>query len=74
MDVLCQGCHSVLGMVYASTPKNMDHNRFMFYFNVADIDRYVWVITVSNFVYMNYRANYQKTSLKINAMFVLQKQ
>ncbi|XP_040907708.1 protein Mis18-alpha [Toxotes jaculatrix] len=41
MDLFCRGCHSVLGMVYASTPKNMDHKRFAFCFNVADIDSYV---------------------------------
>lgn len=41
MDVFCRGCHSVLGMVYASTPKNLDHKRFAFCFNVADIDRCV---------------------------------
>ncbi|CAG00451.1 unnamed protein product [Tetraodon nigroviridis] len=41
VDLLCQGCHSVLGMVYASTPKNMDHKRFTFCLNVADIDSYV---------------------------------
>ncbi|KAI3373177.1 hypothetical protein L3Q82_006492 [Scortum barcoo] len=41
VDLICQGCHSVLGMVYASTPKNMDHKRFTFCLNVADIDSYV---------------------------------
>ncbi|XP_035522609.1 protein Mis18-alpha [Morone saxatilis] len=41
VDLFCQGCHSVLGMVYASTPKNLDHKRFTFCFNVADIDSYV---------------------------------
>nr|XP_020454140.1 protein Mis18-alpha [Monopterus albus] len=41
MDLFCQGCHSVLGMIYASTPKNLDHKRFAFCFNVADIDSYV---------------------------------
>ncbi|XP_071362376.1 protein Mis18-alpha [Trachinotus anak] len=40
-DLFCQGCHSLLGMVYASTPKNLDHKRFAFCFNVADIDSYV---------------------------------
>ncbi|KAK2828347.1 hypothetical protein Q5P01_019381 [Channa striata] len=41
MDVFCRGCRSVLGMVYESTPKNLDHKRFAFCFNVADIDSYV---------------------------------
>ncbi|KAL7390480.1 hypothetical protein ABVT39_022054 [Epinephelus coioides] len=41
VDLFCRGCHSVLGMVYTSTPKNLDHKRFAFYFNVADIDSYV---------------------------------
>ncbi|KAG7217024.1 hypothetical protein INR49_027563 [Caranx melampygus] len=39
--LFCQGCHSVLGMVYASTPKNLDHKRFAFCFDVASIDSYV---------------------------------
>ncbi|TNN48319.1 Protein Mis18-alpha [Liparis tanakae] len=39
VDLFCCGCRSVLGMVYASTPKNLDHKRFTFCFNVADIDR-----------------------------------
>ncbi|KAA8586892.1 hypothetical protein FQN60_000728 [Etheostoma spectabile] len=34
-------CNSVLGMVYASTPKNLDHKRFAFCLNVADIESYV---------------------------------
>ncbi|XP_042287215.1 protein Mis18-alpha [Thunnus thynnus] len=41
VDLICRGCHSLLGMVYASTPKSMDHKRFTFCFNVADIDSYV---------------------------------
>ncbi|XP_068457098.1 protein Mis18-alpha [Clinocottus analis] len=41
VDLFCRGCHSVLGMVYSSTPKNLDHKRFTFCFNVADIDSYV---------------------------------
>ncbi|XP_045896620.1 protein Mis18-alpha [Micropterus dolomieu] len=41
VDLICRGCHSVLGMVYTSTPKNLDHKRFTFCFNVADIDSYV---------------------------------
>ncbi|XP_029375430.1 protein Mis18-alpha [Echeneis naucrates] len=40
-DLFCQGCHSLLGMVYSSTPKKLDHKRFAFCFNVADIDSYV---------------------------------
>ncbi|XP_008276105.1 protein Mis18-alpha [Stegastes partitus] len=41
VDLVCRGCHSVLGMVYTSTPKSLDHKRFTFCFNVADIDSYV---------------------------------
>ncbi|XP_034540366.1 protein Mis18-alpha [Notolabrus celidotus] len=41
VDLVCRGCHSALGMVYASTPRNLDHKRFTFCFNVADIDSYV---------------------------------
>ncbi|KAK7925937.1 hypothetical protein WMY93_008247 [Mugilogobius chulae] len=41
VDLICQGCRSVIGMVYASTPKELDHKRFTFCLNVADIDSYV---------------------------------
>uniref|UniRef100_A0A3P8TYX0 Protein Mis18-alpha n=1 Tax=Amphiprion percula TaxID=161767 RepID=A0A3P8TYX0_AMPPE len=41
VDLTCRGCHSVLGMVYTSTPKNLDHKRFTFCFHVAGIDSYV---------------------------------
>uniref|UniRef100_A0A3Q1F2I8 Protein Mis18-alpha n=2 Tax=Acanthochromis polyacanthus TaxID=80966 RepID=A0A3Q1F2I8_9TELE len=41
VNLMCRGCHSVLGMVYTSTPKNLDHKRFSFCFHVADIDSYV---------------------------------
>ncbi|CAJ1063887.1 protein Mis18-alpha [Xyrichtys novacula] len=41
VDLVCRGCRSALGMVYSSTPKNLDHKRFTFCFNVADIDSYV---------------------------------
>ncbi|KAM8898022.1 protein Mis18-alpha [Spinachia spinachia] len=41
VDLFCRGCRSVLGMVFASTPKNLDYKRFTFCFNVADIDSYV---------------------------------
>ncbi|XP_034746546.1 protein Mis18-alpha [Etheostoma cragini] len=41
VDLFCRGCNSVLGMVYASTPKNLDHKRFAFCLNVADIESYV---------------------------------
>ncbi|KAK9536573.1 hypothetical protein VZT92_006344 [Zoarces viviparus] len=41
VDLFCRGCRSVLGMVYSSTPKNLDYKRFTFCFNVADIDSYV---------------------------------
>uniref|UniRef100_A0A3P9DE96 Protein Mis18-alpha n=1 Tax=Maylandia zebra TaxID=106582 RepID=A0A3P9DE96_9CICH len=34
VDLICRGCHSVLGMVYTSTPKNLDHKRFTFCFSV----------------------------------------
>ncbi|CAK6969110.1 protein Mis18-alpha [Scomber scombrus] len=41
VDLICRGCQSLLGMVYTSTPRSMDHKRFTFCFNVADIDSYV---------------------------------
>lgn len=41
LDLICQGCRSVIGMVYSSTPKKLDHKRFTFCLNVADIDSYV---------------------------------
>ncbi|AWO99756.1 putative protein Mis18-alpha isoform 2 [Scophthalmus maximus] len=41
MDLFCQACNSVLGMIYTSTPKNLDYKRFAFFFNVKDIDSYV---------------------------------
>lgn len=41
VDLICQGCRSVIGMVYSSTPKKLDHKRFTFCLNVADIDSYV---------------------------------
>ncbi|XP_036975328.1 protein Mis18-alpha isoform X2 [Acanthopagrus latus] len=41
VDLVCRGCHTVLGMVYTSTPKNLDHRRFTFCLNVGDIDSYV---------------------------------
>ncbi|XP_024921520.1 protein Mis18-alpha isoform X2 [Cynoglossus semilaevis] len=40
-DLFCRGCHTLLGMIYRSTPKNLDHKRFAFCFNVADIDSYM---------------------------------
>ncbi|XP_068601103.1 protein Mis18-alpha [Brachionichthys hirsutus] len=41
LDLFCRSCHSLLGMVYASTPKKLDHKRFTFCLNVADIESYV---------------------------------
>ncbi|KAM6907392.1 protein Mis18-alpha [Xenentodon cancila] len=41
VDLICRGCHSGLGMVYTSTPRNLDHKRFTFCLSVADIDSYV---------------------------------
>ncbi|XP_072301613.1 protein Mis18-alpha [Eucyclogobius newberryi] len=41
VDLICQGCRSVIGMVYSSTPKHLDHKRFTFCLNVANIDSYV---------------------------------
>ncbi|XP_013858701.1 protein Mis18-alpha [Austrofundulus limnaeus] len=41
VDLICQGCHSVLGMIYKSTPRSMDNKRFTFCLNVADIESYV---------------------------------
>uniref|UniRef100_A0A3Q2ZNR4 Protein Mis18-alpha n=1 Tax=Kryptolebias marmoratus TaxID=37003 RepID=A0A3Q2ZNR4_KRYMA len=29
-DLICRGCDSVLGMIYKSTPRNMDNKRFTF--------------------------------------------
>ncbi|XP_077361973.1 protein Mis18-alpha [Festucalex cinctus] len=39
-DLVCAGCHTVLGMIYKSTPKNLDHMRSTFCINVAHIDSY----------------------------------
>ncbi|KAM4727387.1 protein Mis18-alpha [Anableps anableps] len=41
VDLICRSCHSVLGMVYTSTPRNLDHKRFTFCLSVASIDSYV---------------------------------
>ncbi|XP_054882477.1 protein Mis18-alpha-like [Poeciliopsis prolifica] len=41
VDLICRSCHSVLGMVYTSTPRNLDHKRSTFCLNVASIDSYV---------------------------------
>ncbi|XP_061559103.1 protein Mis18-alpha [Phycodurus eques] len=41
VDLVCGGCRSVLGMIYKSTPKNLDHKRYKFCFDVAHIDSYV---------------------------------
>ncbi|XP_037124803.1 protein Mis18-alpha [Syngnathus acus] len=41
VDLLCVGCRTVLGMIYRSTPKNLDHKRYTFCLNVARIDSYV---------------------------------
>ncbi|XP_077401818.1 protein Mis18-alpha [Vanacampus margaritifer] len=41
VDLVCAGCHTVLGMIYKSTPKNLDHMRATFCVNVAHIDSYV---------------------------------
>ncbi|KAF7206499.1 protein Mis18-alpha [Nothobranchius furzeri] len=41
VDLMCRGCRAVIGMVYTSTPKSMDHKRFTFCLSVADIDSYV---------------------------------
>ncbi|XP_051903080.1 protein Mis18-alpha [Hippocampus zosterae] len=41
VDLVCAGCRAVLGMIYRSTPKNLDHKRCTFCFNVAHIDSYV---------------------------------
>lgn len=37
----CRGCQSLLGMVYMSTPKNLDYKRYKFSLNVSDIESYV---------------------------------
>ncbi|XP_076005802.1 protein Mis18-alpha [Genypterus blacodes] len=41
VDLLCRGCCTVLGMVYSSTPKSLDHKRFSFCLDVANIESYV---------------------------------
>ncbi|XP_015235225.1 PREDICTED: protein Mis18-alpha isoform X1 [Cyprinodon variegatus] len=41
VDLKCRSCHSVLGMVYTSTPRNLDYKRLGFFLNVASIDSYV---------------------------------
>ncbi|XP_041863431.1 protein Mis18-alpha [Melanotaenia boesemani] len=41
VDLICRGCRTVLGMVYTSTPKNLDHKRFTFCLSVAEVDSYV---------------------------------
>ncbi|XP_061658384.1 protein Mis18-alpha [Syngnathoides biaculeatus] len=41
VDLVCVGCRSVLGMIYKSTPRNLDHKRYKFCFDVAHIDSYV---------------------------------
>ncbi|XP_077449067.1 protein Mis18-alpha [Stigmatopora argus] len=41
VDLVCRGCQSVLGMMYKSTPKSMDHKRFTHCFIVAKIDSYM---------------------------------
>lgn len=41
VDLICRGCRSVLGMVFTSTPENLDYKRFTFCFSVADIESYM---------------------------------
>ncbi|MED6250689.1 hypothetical protein ATANTOWER_005081 [Ataeniobius toweri] len=41
VDLICRSCQSVLGMVYTSTPRNLDHKRLTFCLSVASIDSYV---------------------------------
>ncbi|XP_007555557.2 protein Mis18-alpha [Poecilia formosa] len=41
VDLICRSCYSLLGMVYTSTPRNLDHKRSTFCLSVASIDSYV---------------------------------
>ncbi|XP_062309671.1 protein Mis18-alpha [Osmerus eperlanus] len=41
VNLTCQGCCSLLGMVYTSTPKKLDYKRCLFYLNVTAIESYV---------------------------------
>lgn len=41
VDLFCRGCRNVIGMVYTSTPRKLDHKRFTFCLDVAAIDSYV---------------------------------
>ncbi|XP_029956414.1 protein Mis18-alpha [Salarias fasciatus] len=41
VDLICRGCCKVIGMVYTSTPRKLDHKRFTFCLDVAQIDSYV---------------------------------
>ncbi|KAM8834877.1 LOW QUALITY PROTEIN: protein Mis18-alpha [Synchiropus picturatus] len=41
LDLACGGCRSSLGMIYTSTPRNLDHKRLAFCFSVANLDSYV---------------------------------
>uniref|UniRef100_A0AAY4EAE1 Protein Mis18-alpha n=1 Tax=Denticeps clupeoides TaxID=299321 RepID=A0AAY4EAE1_9TELE len=41
VNLTCRGCCSVLGMMYVSTPKKLDHKRSLFCLNVESIDSYV---------------------------------
>ncbi|CAN9501869.1 unnamed protein product [Ophioblennius macclurei] len=41
VDLFCRGCCNVIGMVYTSTPRKLDHKRFAFCLDVAEIDSYV---------------------------------
>uniref|UniRef100_A0AAZ1Y1C3 Protein Mis18-alpha n=1 Tax=Oreochromis aureus TaxID=47969 RepID=A0AAZ1Y1C3_OREAU len=49
VDLICRGCHSVLGMVYTSTPKNLDHKRFTFCFSVLTEVNYYCCFSLSAF-------------------------
>uniref|UniRef100_A0A8C1UXU8 Protein Mis18-alpha n=1 Tax=Cyprinus carpio TaxID=7962 RepID=A0A8C1UXU8_CYPCA len=41
VNLTCRGCCSELGNMYISTPKNLDHKRSLFCFNVENIESYV---------------------------------
>uniref|UniRef100_A0A3B3UKL0 Protein Mis18-alpha n=1 Tax=Poecilia latipinna TaxID=48699 RepID=A0A3B3UKL0_9TELE len=40
-NIYAENCYSLLGMVYTSTPRNLDHKRSTFCLSVASIDSYV---------------------------------
>ncbi|XP_016121323.1 protein Mis18-alpha-like, partial [Sinocyclocheilus grahami] len=41
VNLTCRGCCSELGIMYISTPKNLDYKRSLFCFNVENIESYI---------------------------------